>query len=386
MTLASLTLDVEDMLYGVAQIERPVEDTLSTEVTNDADVAWRFTTPTMWTRGAYAEYLPAAGSIGEVVILAVDHPAAADVTVRRAQVQSALTGGAIAAGSVFRKNPTYPRVKVGRFVEDCINTMLWPAVWYRSQRNLSFDVDASYYPLAAADFDVEEVYQIDLAGKTIGDATVVAATDVWTSTAHGLVVGDHVRFTVSGAGAAGYAVDTDYWVLTVPTADTFTLGATAAAATAVDATTNSTAAWTLERRLPSLHPFPRGWWDVSTEKPTRSTGRILRVRTVYSTDETVYYTARTKPLSASISSFPDQLAAIVPWGACSLLLGGTRAAPPRLDPKRQMVEQFSSSQFYADSRYFLAMFEELKAQYVRGLLKEKQPLSRWTSLVGVRRG
>jgi hypothetical protein len=385
-TLASLTLNVEEMLLGVAQIERPWEDSLATGVTDAADLEWRMTSYASWKKNDYAEVLDTTGTADEVVILDENHPNGADVTVRRAQRGTTAHSGAIAGGVGLRKNPPYPRVTIARFINDTINTMLWPGVWYRSRRSLIFDGTASYYPLAAADFDVEEVFQLDLTGETVGDATVNAGTDLWTSTAHGLVVGDHVRFTVSGGGATGYAIDTDYWVLTAPTADTFTLGSTSAATTPVDATANSTNAWTLERRFPSLHPFQRGWWDISTENPARSTGRILRIHRAYSDVETVYYTARTKPLSADIASFPDQLAALLPWGACSMLLGGTRAAPQGVDQKRT-TEQFAPrSQFYADSRYFLAMFGELKAQYVKGLRKEKRPLPHWVPLLGVRRG
>jgi hypothetical protein len=259
-TLASLTLNVEEMLLGVAQIERPWEDSLATGVTDAADLEWRMTSYASWKKNDYAEVLDTTGTADEVVILDENHPNGADVTVRRAQRGTTAHSGAIAGGVGLRKNPPYPRVTIARFINDTINTMLWPGVWYRSRRSLIFDGTASYYPLAAADFDVEEVFQLDLTGETVGDATVNAGTDLWTSTAHGLVVGDHVRFTVSGGGATGYAIDTDYWVLTAPTADTFTLGSTSAATTPVDATANSTNAWTLERRFPSLHPFQRGWF------------------------------------------------------------------------------------------------------------------------------
>lgn len=84
-TLETLTLDIEDMVFGIPQIERPVEDTLSTAVTNATDVAFRWTTDTLWRRGDLAEYLASAGTAGEIVILAADHSSGTDVTVRRAQ-------------------------------------------------------------------------------------------------------------------------------------------------------------------------------------------------------------------------------------------------------------------------------------------------------------
>jgi hypothetical protein len=387
-TLASLTLDVEEMLLGVAQIERPWEDSLSTQVTDAADTTWRFTSYSGWKLNDYCEVLDTTGAADEIVILAAD-ATAGDTTVRRAQRGSTVHTGAIAAATGIRKNPAYPRVTIARFINDCVDTMLWPHVWYRTQRSLTYDEDAGYYTLAAADFDVEEMFQLDLSGKTLGTASFANATDRWTLAAHGLIVGDHVRFTSKGGSAtpAEYDIDTDYWVLTVPSTSTFTLGLTADASTPVNGLADSTANWTVERRLPSYHPFPRGWWATQTDSPARSTDRILRVFRCYTPDETIYYTTKTKPLSSAISSIPDQLAAAVPWGACALLLGGTRAAPMRTDPKRMPPnDAFPAGQFVADSRYFLAMFSELISTYRKGLLKEKQPSPRWVSLLGVRRG
>jgi hypothetical protein len=63
---------------------------------------------------------------------------------------------------------------------------------------------------------------------TLGICTVVAATDVITvSAAHGLVVGDRVRFSNSGGALpAGISAATDYYVLTVPLTTTLTISAT----------------------------------------------------------------------------------------------------------------------------------------------------------------
>ena len=76
-TLAGLILDVEDMLYGLAQVERPREDTLLSAVASAVDTTWRFAYPAMWKKDDYAEYAPVAGTVGEVVIMAEDHPTAA---------------------------------------------------------------------------------------------------------------------------------------------------------------------------------------------------------------------------------------------------------------------------------------------------------------------
>jgi len=327
-----------------------------------------------------------AGEAGEIVSMTTDAPAgAADVTVLRAQknTREPLPDAAIAAGVAYQKNPTYDRTLIQRFIHESVDMMLWPDVWYRTKRSLTWDNDDRYYNLAAEDFEVEQVYQVDLSGNTIGDAaydfTGGGVEDEWTSAAHGLEVGHHVRFTVSGAGAAGYAIDTDYWVIAVPDANTFTLAA-APDGRVIQGTTDSTAAWTLEKRFRSFHPFPAEWWEVVTDSYMGPDYRALRLRRVASDSETVYYVAKTKPGSDRINDMPAAMASLVPWAACAMLLGGTRATPPRIDPKRTTVEGVAPSQLYADARYFLSEFERLKGQYKRGLLKEKRPRRRFVPL------
>lgn len=384
VTLAGLILDVEDMLYGLAQVERPAEDTVVKSVSAANDVAWRMATPSLWRRGDLAEYWPSAGTVGEIVLMAEDHAQSSDVTVRRGQWRTT-AAASYASGNVFRKNPAYPRVKIDRFIDEVVDTQLWPHVWYRSKRTITnYDSDATYYPLNVADFDVEEMYQLDLTGETVGDATFDEATDVWTSVGHGLAVGDHVRFTVSGGGADEYAVDTDYWVLTVPTADTFTLGITADAAAALNGTVDSAAAWTVEKRLPSYHPLPRAWWEVQTGSAATSTGRMLRLQNVYDQDQTVFYVAKTKPLSSAVTSLPDEMADMVPWGVCWMLLGGTRSASRRHD-QRAVREGENESQVYADASFFKQMFLQMRTDFRRQLMREKRPQQHWVPAIG-RRG
>jgi len=74
---------------------------------------------------------------------------------------------------------------------------------------------------------------------TRGTATVTmtnANPGVVTWTAHGMVVGDAVSFTTTGALPTNIVAGTVYWVRTVPTADTFTLATTAALAADIDTT------------------------------------------------------------------------------------------------------------------------------------------------------
>ena len=161
-TLLSLTLNVEDMLYGQAMLERPDMDSLATGVISATDTTWQFTSAgsQFWERGDFAEYDDRAGTAGEVIRLMADHSTAAtDVTVVRAQRQTS----------------------------------------------------------AAAETSV---------GTATFIFTGSAVEDEWTSAGHGMSVGDEVVFLVAGTGATEYAADTIYWVATVPTADTFQLSAT----------------------------------------------------------------------------------------------------------------------------------------------------------------
>lgn len=64
---------------------------------------------------------------------------------------------------------------------------------------------------------------IQLAGSV---QAATSATDTITDTAHGLAVGDMVVITTIG-GASGVALATRYFVVNVPTADTFKISATA---------------------------------------------------------------------------------------------------------------------------------------------------------------
>lgn len=72
------------------------------------------------------------------------------------------------------------------------------------------------------------------------DATGGAQEDLWTSAAHGYVVGDEVQFIVAGSAApVEYVINTSYWVITVPLATTFILSATKGGA-AIAGTADST--------------------------------------------------------------------------------------------------------------------------------------------------
>ena len=61
---------------------------------------------------------------------------------------------------------------------------------------------------------------------TQGTFTVVADTDIFTSAAHGLIVGNVVEFKTATTLPAGLTALTTYYVISVPTVDTFKVSAT----------------------------------------------------------------------------------------------------------------------------------------------------------------
>lgn len=168
-TLASLVADVREMLYGMARIERPAEDTLATQVTNATDVAWRFTTTTMWKRGDYAEFYDGTTAAPEVVILAADHGAGADVAVRRGQRNTTAKVGTYEIGDVFLHHgsqaSSYTQVQMERAINEVIRNDLWPWVWYVAERILTaanHTATDTVYTLAATDEDVVAMYQYNI--------------------------------------------------------------------------------------------------------------------------------------------------------------------------------------------------------------------------------
>jgi hypothetical protein len=80
------------------------------------------------------------------------------------------------------------------------------------------------------------------------DVTGGTSEDLWTSTAHGLVVGDAVQFRAVGTGAEPYAVDTTYYVIAPADANTFTLSATLGGAALEGTGTDSVGTWILQKR------------------------------------------------------------------------------------------------------------------------------------------
>jgi hypothetical protein len=84
--------------------------------------------------------------------------------------------------------------------------------------------------IAAEQTDYNYPFKIELNGAPIprsATATVtIAAPGVVTWTAHGLTVGAKVKFSTTGALPTGLTAGTEYFVVSVPDVDTFTLSAT----------------------------------------------------------------------------------------------------------------------------------------------------------------
>lgn len=155
-TLASLTDDVYDMLYGNARVERPQEDTLATAVSGTTDTEWRFDTPSIWKRNDYAEDTTA----GELIILAEDHPTGgSDVTVRRAQ-RGTTALASYSQGDVFYRNPPFPRYLIERFIEETIKNHLHPHVWMWGETTVTYTSGTTVYELPTDCTNVVSVYQV----------------------------------------------------------------------------------------------------------------------------------------------------------------------------------------------------------------------------------
>jgi len=378
-TLASLTLDVIDMLYGSTQLERPGEDTLLTAVSSASDTTFKFATPKYWDRGDYAEYWDGTGTAGEVVVVARDAESGPDVTVRRAQRRTT-AASSYANGDVFLKNPPATLTDIQRAINETIDVDLNAPphrVWYPSKRTITPVTAKHRYEMNASDWRVDEMYQIDLAEEAIGTASFDESggtwDDTWTITGHDLEVGDHVRFTTAGTNATGYAADTDYWVVN-SSGDDFQLSASLGGSAV--AGTGDGSGWVLVRQLPSFHPFPNAWWEerANVGGNVSSTGGVLRVFRWYSDDHTIYYTARTKPSSSAISSLPAEMVDMVPLGATARLLGQL-VLHDRHDPTRAQsrVAGLSPSQPFADAGYFKNKFDEAKRALHNRLFLENKP-------------
>lgn len=102
-------------------------------------------------------------------------------------------------------------------------------------------------------------------GSNLGDPTFLESTggvpNEWTLSTHGLAVNDLVEFVAVGTGATGYAINTPYYVASVPTANTFQLSATKGGSP-IAGTGDSGSIWTISKG--GWSPEPNDSYDYSS--------------------------------------------------------------------------------------------------------------------------
>ncbi len=154
-TLTEIVDDTYDLLYGVAQVERPKTDTLNGALNSSVTTA-AWDTATMWKRGDFAE----SEENGEILEMLVD----AGTTIIRARPRGQTTAAAQSDGGVFARNPTHPRYLVERMINQVIDNELANKVWIRNHRSLTPVLGDSMYNLDVDDIDIDFMYQFDIAG------------------------------------------------------------------------------------------------------------------------------------------------------------------------------------------------------------------------------
>ena len=372
-TLASLTLDVLDMLYGQTPFERPAADQLAVAVASNSDTSFQFkgAGTSLWERNDYAEYDDGAGTAGEVIRFFEDHDIdGADAIVTRGERRST-AAASYSVGDVFIKNPSYTKVEIQKVINEVIDSDMQNGIWYRSARTIAYSTGRDRYPVNASDFKIERMRQRDVSSDDLGTWTFVftgsAVEDEWTaSAAHDLSVGDMVRFTAVGTGADEYGLGVLYFVATVPTTTTAQLSATDST-TVLEGTADSVGTWTAEKVVFDYREFHDGDYELLTNQDTisDSTTRSVLVRRVVSSADTIYYVARTRPSSSAVASLPTELTNAIPYGVVSRLAGGTATrGRPASD----------STVSYADAAWFRQEFDRMMDQTRMRLLKELKPL------------
>lgn len=154
-TMAALIDTTLDVIYGVAEVERPREDTI-TGALNAGVTTMTVASPNLWKADAIGEFQVD----GELVICAAD-PSGSNVTIRRNQ-RGTTHSGTKASGSVLVKNPPHPRSRVQRAIEQVIRLDLWPHVWSWHQDSFTYVPGDHTYPLDQYVEEVVLVHQYDL--------------------------------------------------------------------------------------------------------------------------------------------------------------------------------------------------------------------------------
>ncbi len=372
-TLASLTLDVLDQLFGQARLERPAADMLASAVGSNSDTSFQFEQAgsSMWERGDYAEAVDGTGTAGEIVRFFEDHDEPeSDVRVERG-VRRSTAAASHAKGTVWWKNPSHTHVEIQKAINETINLDMQNGIWYRTPRTIEYSVGRDRYPVNASDFKIERMKQRDTSSTDLSTATFIftgsAVEDEWTiADTSDLSVGDTVRFYEAGTGADEYAAGIVYYVAVIPNSTTVQLSATEST-TVLEGSADSVGTWKMEKVVWDYREFNDGDYDLLTNQDTasESTTRSVIVRRVVSTADTLYYVARTRPSSSDVASLPAELAGMVPYGAIARLIGGTAT---RGRPASE------STISYADASWFRGEFNRMMDQTRTRLLKELTPL------------
>ncbi|KKN73788.1 hypothetical protein LCGC14_0397360 [marine sediment metagenome] len=326
----------------------------------------------------------------DIIYYAVTVPSTTTATLSTTKGGAALQGSddtsgnwaaatpAYAPGAVFLKDPPFTHTEIQRAINETIDSDLMRGCWFSTQRTISPTENRTRYPANASDILIEKMYQFDTPSTSIGTTTFIftgsAVEDEWTtSTAHGLSVGDMVSFSAVGTAPTEYALGVIYYVATVPTTLTFTLSANEDT-TPLAGTANSSGTWTIQNVIFNYREFPTRWYEIkhAQASATDSTGNSILLTGYHDVNDTIYYSARTRPSSSDISSLPTEITNLIPWGAVARLTGGTSVRGRYAESAAQ-----TSTVAYADAAWFQTQFEDMVDQY-RNQLEEDVPLlKRW---------
>ncbi len=152
-SISNLADEAIKLLYGIAPISRPQEDTIGANLAQGATTMTP-ATDTMWKRDDYAEFQPD----GELVVCAAD--ASTTVAIRRGQ--RGTTDAAQTSGDVILKNPPYPLIEMQEHVKEVIRNDLWPHVWAWHHDTLTFTTGDHMYDLDQYVDEVVFMYQENL--------------------------------------------------------------------------------------------------------------------------------------------------------------------------------------------------------------------------------
>ena len=153
-TLASLTTDTHNLIHGLAQVERPQEDTIGAQLLVGG-TSMTVTTNDLWKRDDLAEFQPD----GEIVVCAAD-ASGGTVTIRRNQ--RGTTAAQQESGDVTLKNPPFPIGQTQSIINQVIRNDLWPHVWSWHLGSFTFVLGDHLYDLAQYVTEVTMVYQYNL--------------------------------------------------------------------------------------------------------------------------------------------------------------------------------------------------------------------------------